>query len=136
MNFKNTLLTALLVFAVSFLLFANNTFKAKWFDDKEEVALAPCSPVTLPFFEGFNTNSTTFDCWIITDGNGDATSPTGSNIWKQYLSNPYEGSSSIFFIGTGANTIHDDWLISPPITMNGEIFAISYYYKTANSGLN
>ena len=136
MNFKNTLLTALLVFAVSFLLFANNTFKAKWFDDKEEVALAPCSPVTLPFFEGFNTNSTTFDCWTITDGNGDATSPTGSNIWKQYLSNPYEGSSSIFFIGTGANTIHDDWLISPPITMNGEIFAISYYYKTANSGLN
>ncbi|MCP1995104.1 choice-of-anchor J domain-containing protein [Flavobacterium sp. HSC-61S13] len=92
-----------------------------------------CNPVAVPFTEGFNTSSTTFNCWTILDGNKDATSPTGNNIFKRYASTPQEGDRAIYFYGSTSTTTHDDWLISPTIKMNGEIYAITYYYKTSGS---
>ncbi len=92
-----------------------------------------CDPIPVPFTEGFNTKSTTFNCWTILDANKDATSPNGNNIFKQYATTPYEGDRAMYFYGSTSTTTHDDWLISPTIKMNGEIYAITYYYKTSSS---
>ncbi|MCP1995111.1 choice-of-anchor J domain-containing protein [Flavobacterium sp. HSC-61S13] len=89
-----------------------------------------CLAITVPFTDGFNTNSTTINCWKIVDNNKDATSPTGNNIFKQSSSTPQEGDRVMYFYGSGSNT-HDDWLISPTLKMNGGVYAISYYYKTS-----
>ncbi|TDS51830.1 choice-of-anchor J domain-containing protein [Myroides indicus] len=90
-----------------------------------------CSSLTVPFAEGFNTTSTTFDCWTIVDGNQDATSPTDDNIWYGVdVYYAYEGNKAMFFKGD-PNKTHDDWLISPAIALTGGIYAISYYYKTS-----
>ncbi len=92
-----------------------------------------CTPVAVPFSEGFNTNSTTINCWKILDNNKDATSPTGNNIFKQSNSTPHEGDRAMYFYGSTSGTTHDDWLISPTVKMNGGIYAITYYYKTSSS---
>lgn len=98
-----------------------------------ETTADSCDAVTLPFTEGFNLNSTTFKCWSILDNNKDATAPTGNNIWKQFASTPYEGDRAMYFYGVTSVVQNDDWLISPTIKMDGSLYAITYYYKTAAS---
>lgn len=89
-----------------------------------------CGILTAPFWEGFNTDSNTVRCWTILDNNGDATSPTGNNIWKVYdvASGVYEGNRSMYFYGTSA-TLNDDWLISPSVAMDGGMYVLKYHYK-------
>ncbi len=93
-----------------------------------------CSVGNLPLIEGFNTSSTTFDCWRIRDNNKDALDLAGDNIWKQSTNAVYEGDQGMYFYGDAA--VNDDWLISPTFKMNGGIYAITYYYKTTTAYSN
>lgn len=131
MKFRITFLSGIVAILFSCLLFANSGFNVIYNSSFK----ATCSAVALPFTEGFNTSSPTFDCWTTIDGNNDQL-PTGNNAWRQFINTPYEGNRSMYFVGNNLNVNHDDWLISPPVLMNGEILAISYYYKTGTSGEN
>ncbi|WP_133713852.1 choice-of-anchor J domain-containing protein, partial [Myroides indicus] len=95
-----------------------------------------CGVFTTPFWEGFNTNSKTLECWTIVDGNHDSTSPTSSNIWKTVTTN-YEGSHSMYFYGAQADASlrpHDDWLISPTITFEaGKMYRLKYHYRPTST---
>jgi|GEM_PF-317637 len=89
-----------------------------------------CPNAALPFMEGFETTSKTLACWTIIDGNGDATSPTGSNIWRPNNSASYAntGSFSMYYYGTSKQ--HDDWLISPTFMFNAaKIYKLTYYQR-------
>ncbi|TDS50600.1 choice-of-anchor J domain-containing protein, partial [Myroides indicus] len=93
-----------------------------------------CASFSIPFWEGFNTDSKTLDCWTIVDGNGDSTSPTGSNIWRTYTISPMEGDQQMYFYGTSAGAPHDDWLISPAFTLDAtKVYKLTYRYKTNTS---
>ncbi len=90
-----------------------------------------CNPVNLPLQEGFNSASTTLDCWVLLDHNDDGTS-WGNNRWAIKDSGQYEGNGVARFYAGATSGDHDDWLISPTIKMTGAIYSISYYYKTSN----
>ena len=91
-----------------------------------------CGVFTIPFWEGFNAIDKSFKCWTILDANGDATSPTGNNIWKKLSSvlEVYEGDGSMGFNGTSIS--HDDWLISPSLKMEPGNYILKYHYKTTS----
>ncbi|TDS51241.1 choice-of-anchor J domain-containing protein [Myroides indicus] len=89
----------------------------------------PCNEVSVPFFEGFNSNSSTIDCWSILDINGD------QNVWRVASgSYAYEGDGWMLF-GVGSSNSVDDWLISPTIGSldASKIYRLSYYYQTENN---
>ena len=89
-----------------------------------------CLPKSLPFTEGFNSNSPTINCWTIIDVANDATSLNGEMIWKNHDKSTYEGDRVMFF-DCGFNLGHDDWLISPTVTFgNTKIYALTFYFKT------
>lgn len=96
-----------------------------------------CASYTVPFWEGFNTNSTTARCWTIIDANADSTSPTGNNIWRPYPNTiptgVYEGDQSMYFNGTATTTPNDDWLISPILTLDPGNYILKYHYRTSAS---
>ncbi len=90
-----------------------------------------CGSLMLPFSEGFETTSKTKNCWSIVDAVKDGTAT--ANQWQSATgaTNAYEGTISMRFLGTGAETLHDDWLISPAIQLQGGTYAITYWYKTS-----
>lgn len=103
---------------------------SEWFGPFSFKTACP-SITTFPFTEGFNTNSSTYDCWTIVDKNKNATSPTSNYIWKQYNSSMYEGDRCMYIYESSATA--DDWLISPTFTLTSGIYKVSYYYKTSTS---
>lgn len=90
-----------------------------------------CVSVNLPLTEGFNSMSTTVDCWTLLDANKDGTL-SGINRWNITDSGQYEGDKAMRFTSVSSAGDHDDWLISPTFKMNGGIYSISYYYRTSN----
>lgn len=94
-----------------------------------------CSNYTVPYQETFNSVSDSADCWSVLDVNNDATSPTGNNLWRTTTSGTYEGDRAMYFYGAN-NITHDDWLISPAITLTGKLYKITYQYKTSTSNSN
>lgn len=91
----------------------------------------PCDTMTLPFFEGFNKNSTTIDCWTIIDNNNDAVS-VSSNKFFTATFGQFEGDQSMYFNGNTTSGAHDDWLISPSFEVNNtKYYRLKYYYKTS-----
>lgn len=93
-----------------------------------------CDIYTIPYYENFNKLEKTYRCWTIIDGNADATSPTGNNIWRTYdvASGVYEGDQAMYFYGTTGKT-HDDWLISPTIKMDPGMYVLKYHYRSSAS---
>ncbi|MCP1995112.1 choice-of-anchor J domain-containing protein [Flavobacterium sp. HSC-61S13] len=90
-----------------------------------------CMAFSLPFWEGFNSDSTTQSCWKIVDQNKDSTSPTGSNIWRPYNFGTFQGNGCMYFYGGPRN---DDWLISPQFTVDStKTYKLRYHYKTSTS---
>ncbi|TDS50718.1 choice-of-anchor J domain-containing protein [Myroides indicus] len=91
-----------------------------------------CKVYDTPFWEGFNLDSESVNCWAIVDGNRDVTTG-GGNTWKISSKEKYEGMSAIEFAGGmnfGANLPHDDWVISPSIQfMIGKMYRLKYHYK-------
>src|SRR5690606_13515567 len=97
---KIKLLLSILVFSSLSALYAQN-----------------CSPFTVPFQEGFNSNSTTESCWTVLNLNND----TDEWLLNNTI-NPFDGNECAMLFtngnGTGDNS-NNDWLISPQINLNG-----------------
>jgi len=73
-----------------------------------------CGPFTVPFFEGFNSNSSSEFCWTVTDVNGD-----GVEWFMDYGFNQYEGDQAAGLNTDGHGGDNDDYLISPTIQLTG-----------------
>ncbi|WP_185965488.1 choice-of-anchor J domain-containing protein [Flavobacterium zepuense] len=80
-----------------------------------------CGPNSIPFYEGFNSQSTTEDCWQIVNANFDWNSWNTDYPW----SGPYEGDQAATL---STSALPNDWLISPPITLNGNQ-RLKYHHK-------
>jgi gliding motility-associated-like protein len=105
--------------------------KGKWLGPF--VFKTACNESLVPFTEGFNTNSTTRDCWTIIDANKDW--GNNRNIWFfQKSTAAYEGDSFAYFNASIAKN-SDDWLISPIITgLNpNSIYRLRYRYKGSDN---
>ncbi len=87
-----------------------------------------CDAFDVPYYEGFNTDTTSQFCWTVLDSNGD------DQTWDMdYTSNPYEGDQSANIntdFNAGAN---DDWLISPTINLTGNQ-RLKFHYRVQSSG--
>ncbi|TDS51430.1 choice-of-anchor J domain-containing protein, partial [Myroides indicus] len=101
-------------------------------------AVTPCVSFPVPFWEGFNTDSPSLDCWTIIDNNSDGT--TYSNIWETDTYSPYEGDQMMYFYGSQSSASklpHDDYLISPALTLDAsKLYKLTYFYKTTTSYSN
>ncbi|MGV7107933.1 choice-of-anchor J domain-containing protein [Flavobacterium sp. U410] len=93
-----------------------------------EVSFSTCGVMTVPFTEGFNSDSITKGCWSILDENGDG------DAWDlNYTNNPYEGDQ-VAVIYTDYNSgDNDDWLISPAIALTGNQ-RLKFHYRVQSSG--
>ena len=73
-----------------------------------------CAPFNVPFQEGFNSTSTTENCWTVLNVNAD------TDLWNMnYATTPFEGNQCAAIttdFNAGAN---NDWLISPQIILTG-----------------
>ena len=83
-----------------------------------------CEAFDVPFFEGFNSDSATQDCWTIKNANGDWAE------WNMEDGTPFEGDEAAT-IYTG-NPPNNDWLISPAINLAPNQ-RLKYNYKVADA---
>lgn len=74
-----------------------------------------CLPVSVfPFWEGFNSNSQTQNCWRVVDNNGDG------DAWNMdYNLNSFEGDECAVIRTDGNGGADDDYLISPQFLLTG-----------------
>lgn len=87
-----------------------------------------CVAFTVPFTEGFNSTSSTQDCWTVLDENGD-----GDQWDINYAFNASEGDQ-VAAINTDFNAgADDDYLISPAITLTG-VDRLRYEYRVQSAG--
>ncbi|MDR0228718.1 MAG: choice-of-anchor J domain-containing protein [Flavobacteriaceae bacterium] len=97
--------------------------------------MTQCTALTLPFWEGFNQNSTTYACWRIDDIKKDGYTwfapPRTVNTWGTYIYDRYEGDRVATFFGEDRK--HDDWFVTPLLKFEGKDYVVSYYYKTGTS---
>ena len=82
---------------------------------------------TIPFFEGFNSDSTTQNCWTVLNENADV------DQWDMdYNFNTFEGDE-VAMIYTDFNFgANDDWLISPGLVLTGNE-RLRYQMRVASS---
>jgi hypothetical protein len=82
-----------------------------------------CSAVTaLGWCEGFDDSSATEQCWTVLNLNNDFTAWDMNTTFNQLNGNNCASISTDFNAGN-----NDDWLISPPLTLNGtEILKFNY----------
>jgi hypothetical protein len=88
-----------------------------------------CNAMSLPFWEGFNSDSTTSSCWTLINSKNE--SPWG-NKWE-YDTDAFEGDQAIYYSGNEEEgTIHDSWLLSPSYTIVAtKNYRLRYHYKTS-----
>ncbi|MDR2221621.1 MAG: choice-of-anchor J domain-containing protein [Flavobacteriaceae bacterium] len=85
-----------------------------------------CDIMAMPFTEGFNSNSTTVDCWtpINKVGNNSTTN------FENNLSGGYEGDGT-YILNNSGDKETNHYLISPTFSIQkSKIYRLSYYYKT------
>jgi gliding motility-associated-like protein len=86
-----------------------------------------CLPFNVPFQEGFNSTSTTQNCWTVLNVNGDG------DAWNMdYATTPYEGNQVAVLLTDGNGGANNDWLISPQIVLNGNQ-RLRYRYKVQST---
>lgn len=85
-----------------------------------------CNPLSTPFIETFDSNTTTETCWTIVNGNNDG------NDWNlNQPANPIFGDQMAALF-TGSNGDNNDWLISPTLTARpGQ--RLRFFYKTLST---
>ncbi len=87
-----------------------------------------CIFQTFPFWEGFNTDSPTIQCWSSIDAT-DINNP--QYLWEPYDYTPYEGDQTMGYAG---GPISDNWLISPTFKFDAnKVYKLSYYYLSVTS---
>lgn len=86
-----------------------------------------CETFNVPFWEGFNSDSTTQQCWTVLNENGD-----GDAWTMDYNTNPYEGNQVAAMYTDFNNGNNNDWLISPHIDLTNPLGAarIKFHYRT------
>ena len=89
-----------------------------------------CNAQSIPFKEGFNSDSTSLNCWRLIDNNRDEFE-IKNNIWSFSNTNFHEGDGVSSFKSPFPNKTNDDWLISPTFSLDGGVYALTYYYKTS-----
>ena len=104
-------------------LSANNTYEyyvRANCDGSESVWAGPfsfttlCEAIAIPFAEGFNSDSSTQNCWTVLNENADA------DAWDMdYTTNPFEGDESAIIYTDYNSGANDDWLISPGLILTG-----------------
>ena len=76
-----------------------------------------CTMFELPFYESFEDDSLTWECWSVED-----LSPEGANnnlSWTPITSNPVDGTRSIYLWTIDNQGKNDDYLISPQLNLSG-----------------
>jgi gliding motility-associated-like protein len=68
-----------------------------------------CNPLPTPFFETFNSDSTTESCWTVLNNNGD------SHFWQTNQSGNSPIGNQMAAMMTGTNGANNDWMISPTL---------------------
>lgn len=89
-----------------------------------------CEPLKLPFWEGFNSQSDTFSCWVIQDVNNDGNSSTGK--WIKTMTNTFEGNTAMLYKISDSNQDikSDDYLISPTFSLDkSKVYRLRYNYR-------
>src|SRR5690606_28420510 len=87
----------------------------------------PCDIFVVPYQEGFNTSSTTRECWkrFTLDNHHTTEDPFvyGTVAWEIY-----EGNSSLVYRDyRERSNVHDEWLVSPSILLEGnKVYKMSY----------
>src|SRR5690606_29111220 len=89
-----------------------------------------CTTFNIPFWEGFNSDSTTEQCWTVLDENGD-----GDEWDMNYTSNPYEGNQVASLNTDFNNGNNDDWLITPHVDLTNDLGAalLKFHYRVQSS---
>lgn len=83
-----------------------------------------CTPLPIPFFEGFNSDSVTENCWKVVNGNGDWAE------WSMGENPAYEGDEAAkLYTGNAAN---NDWLISPALMLTGNE-RLKFHYRIGDA---
>ena len=83
-----------------------------------------CDALPVPFFEGFNSDSATEQCWTTANNNGDWA------VWDLANNDAFEGDEAAnMYAGNAAN---NDWLISPAINLTGNE-RLKFHYKIGNA---
>jgi gliding motility-associated-like protein len=85
----------------------NATFSSLWVGPFQ--FRTTCNPLPTPFFETFDSNSTTESCWKILNLNGD------SHYWQTNQSGNSPIGDQMASMFTGSNGANTDWLISPTL---------------------
>ena len=76
-----------------------------------------CTMFELPFYESFENDSLTWECWSVED-----LSPEGANnnlSWTPITSNPVDGTRSVYLWTIDNQGKNDDYLISPQLNLSG-----------------
>jgi hypothetical protein len=87
-----------------------------------------CNAFSVPFQEGFNSSSTSLNCWTIVDNNNDGDT-WSINTSSSYV---YEGDQSARVYTDGNGGSNDDYLISPPISLTGSD-RVRYWYRARSA---
>lgn len=85
-----------------------------------------CNPLTTPFFETFDTNTTTETCWKIVNANGDG------NSWDLNQTVQPIAGDQMAALFTGMNGDNNDWLITPTLKAHAGQ-RLRFTYKVYNS---
>ncbi len=100
-----------------------------WLGPQEFVT--PCNSVEIPFWEGFNVGSKSFNCWTVKSANINTV-----NLWTPQADFFQEGNQSIGSLNTRfveSNSNGETWLISPMINFDkNKKYKLSFYYKTSD----
>ncbi|MDO4728899.1 MAG: choice-of-anchor J domain-containing protein, partial [Bacteroidota bacterium] len=81
-----------------------------------------CLPLSLPFVETFDSDSTTDICWTVVNANND------NRVWNtDYTQNTYQGDE-VASIHTDNVGVHDDYLITPGLEING-VKRLRFFYR-------
>lgn len=88
-----------------------------------------CSTFEVPYWEGFNSDTKSLDCWTIIDIDDDGDEYNGR--WNIDSYRPFEGDGLISFTSYDGDQT-DDWLISPSINFKaGKLYRLKYNYKSS-----
>lgn len=102
-----------------------------------------CAVITPPFWEGFNSNSETINCWSVIDlknehyvlKSEDWNFNGKWNLPKNYVNSAFEGNGIAQIMDHNPkNAIQ--WLISPSLKLDGGNYVLKYQYRTTNTELN
>lgn len=94
-----------------------------------------CDVQPLPYWEGFNTTSSTLGCWTVIDKSNKSMPPSStSKIWRTnttFDTAPYEGNGYLTFVGAVAAAPFNDFLISPSFKLEDtKYYRLKYNFRT------